>query len=100
MKLWQKDKDSLHDVTRFTVGNDREMDLYLASFDILGSLAHIQMLQSIGLLTESELKSLSSELKKIHQKIESGKFMLDDGAEDIHSQIEIELTKALSDIGK
>ena len=61
MKLWQKDKDSLQEVTRFTVGKDREMDLHLASFDVLGSLAHIQMLETIGLLTKDELKMLQVE---------------------------------------
>jgi argininosuccinate lyase len=100
MKLWQKDKDSLQEVTRFTVGLDREMDLHLASFDVLGSLAHIQMLQSIGLLTESELKTLAAELKSIFKKIEQGEFVLEPGIEDVHSQIELELTKKRGDVGK
>src|SRR5688572_25660786 len=100
MKLWQKDKDSLQEVTRFTVGQDREMDLYLAAFDVLGSLAHIQMLQSIGLLTNAELKTLSAELKNIFKKIEQGAFKMEEGSEDVHSQIELELTKKLGDVGK
>ena len=100
MKLWQKDKDSLQEVTRFTVGQDKEMDLYLAAFDVLGSLAHIQMLQSIGLLANAELKTLSAELKNIFKKIERGEFKLEEGSEDVHSQIELELTKKLGDVGK
>src|SRR5687767_12069453 len=100
MKLWQKDKDSLQEVTRFTVGQDKEMDLYLAAFDVLGSLAHIQMLQSIGLLTNAELKTLSAELKNIFKKIEQGAFKVEEGVEDIHSQVELELTKKLGDVGK
>ncbi|NOT73929.1 MAG: argininosuccinate lyase [Cyclobacteriaceae bacterium] len=100
MKLWQKDKDSLKEVTEFTTGSDRELDLYLASFDVLGSLAHITMLESIGLLTKDELKTLSSELKSIYKTIESGKFTIEDGVEDIHSQVELLLTKKLGDVGK
>lgn len=100
MKLWHKDKTSLKEVERFTVGKDREMDMYLARFDVLGSLAHIQMLQSIGLLQKNELDILSAELKNIYKKIESTKFQLEDGVEDIHSQVEMELTKKLGDVGK
>lgn len=100
MKLWQKDKASLKEVERFTVGQDQVMDMYLAKFDVLGSLAHIQMLQSIGLLTEEELKSLSAELKDIYARIESGEFKVEAGVEDIHSQVELELTKKLGETGK
>lgn len=100
MKLWHKDKTSLKEVERFTVGKDREMDMYLARFDVLGSLAHIQMLQSIGLLQKNELDILSAELKNIYKKIESTQFQLEDGVEDIHSQVEMELTKKLGDVGK
>src|SRR6478735_11449855 len=100
MKLWQKDKDSLQEVTRFTVGQDREMDLLLASFDAMGSLAHIQMLKSIGLLTEAEYKVLATELKSILKKIERGEFKVEEGSEDIHSQIELDLTKKRGDVGK
>lgn len=100
MKLWQKDKASLKEVEKFTVGLDQSMDLYLAKFDVLGSLAHIQMLQSIDLLTSEELKSLSVELKSIYKKIESGDFIVETGVEDIHSQVELELTKKLGETGK
>ena len=100
MKLWQKDKDSLSEVTRFTVGLDREMDLHLARFDVLGSLAHIQMLESVGLLTKEELSKLASELKTIYRQIIAGNFKIDEGVEDIHSQVELLLTKKLGDIGK
>ena len=100
MKLWQKDKTSLAAVEKFTVGRDQEMDMFLARFDVLGSLAHIQMLQSIGLLSEEELKVLSAELKNIYQKIELGEFKVEDGVEDIHSQVELELTKKRGDMGK
>lgn len=100
MKLWQKDKDSLQEVTRFTVGQDREMDLMMASFDVMGSLAHTQMLKSIGLLTEAEHKILATELKSILKKIEQGEFKVEEGSEDIHSQIELDLTKKRGDVGK
>lgn len=100
MKLWQKDKDSLKEVTDFTTGRDQEMDLYLAKFDVLGSLAHIQMLQSINLLAKDELTLLSNELKSIYREIEKGNFKIDEGVEDVHSQIELLLTKKLGDIGK
>ncbi len=100
MKLWQKDKASLKDVELFTVGQDQAMDMYLARFDVLGSLAHIRMLQSINLLTADELKILSAELKSIYKRIESGDFKVEEGVEDIHSQVELELTKKLGDVGK
>lgn len=100
MKLWQKDKTSLKEVEKFTVGLDQSMDMYLAKFDVLGSLAHIQMLQSINLLTAEELKLLSSELKSIYKRIESGDFKVEEGVEDIHSQVELELTKKLGETGK
>jgi argininosuccinate lyase len=100
MKLWQKNIDTSKQVEDFTVGNDREMDLYLAAFDVLGSLAHIQMLQSIGLITKNELPRLQSGLKKIYSQIEAGHFTLQDDVEDIHSQIELLLTKELGDAGK
>lgn len=100
MKLWQKDKASLKEVEKFTVGRDPEMDLYLARFDVLGSLAHIRMLESIGLLEKKELIQLSAELKTIYQRIESGSFKVEEGTEDIHSQVELELTKKLGDVGK
>jgi argininosuccinate lyase len=100
MKLWQKDKASLKEVETFTVGKDREMDMYLAAFDVLGSLAHIQMLESVGLLTKNELSQLQQELKNIYKQIEKGEFKLQDDVEDIHSQVELLLTQKLGDVGK
>lgn len=100
MKLWQKDKASLQEVDRFTVGKDREMDMFLARFDILGSLAHITMLESIGLLTKSELESLSGALKDLHKQVIAGDFEVEPGVEDIHSQVELLLTRKLGDVGK
>lgn len=100
MKLWQKDKNVSLEVEKFTVGNDRELDLYLAPFDVLGSLAHIKMLQSVGLLTADELKLLEDELKIIYVKTNSIEFKLQDAVEDIHSQIEFLLTDKLGDVGK
>ncbi|MBL7841998.1 MAG: argininosuccinate lyase [Cyclobacteriaceae bacterium] len=100
MKLWQKDKASLQEVEKFTVGQDQAMDMFLARFDVLGSLAHIQMLQSINLLTADELTALSAELKKIYKRIEAGDFVVAQGVEDIHSQVELELTKQLGETGK
>lgn len=100
MKLWQKDKRSLKEVEIFTVGKDREMDMYLAAFDVQGSLAHIEMLESVGLLTKDELKQLQAELKNIYQQIQKGEFKLQDDVEDIHSQVELLLTQKLGDVGK
>lgn len=100
MKLWKKDKDSLKTVETFTIGKDRELDMHLAPFDVLGSLAHIQMLESIGLLSKEELGKLSDELKLIYKRIEAGDFKIEDGVEDIHSQVELELTRKLGDAGK
>ena len=100
MKLWQKDKDSLKEVTRFTIGTDREMDTYLAPFDVLGSIAHIKMLASIKLLTKQELSLLTKELQAIYQTIGKGDFKIDTDVEDIHSQVELLLTQKLGDVGK
>lgn len=100
MKLWQKDKDALDEVTRFTVGNDQQTDLHLARFDVLGSLAHIKMLESIGLLTKVELNKLSTELKTIYDQMLGGEFRIEGGVEDVHSQVELLLTKKLGDVGK
>ncbi|SKA40011.1 argininosuccinate lyase [Chitinophaga eiseniae] len=100
MKLWQKDKASLDAVEKFTVGKDREMDAFLAPFDVLGSMAHITMLQSIGLLEAGELTILKQELKKIYQDIQDGNFVLEEGVEDIHSQVELLLTRRLGEVGK
>jgi argininosuccinate lyase len=100
MKLWQKDKASLREVEKFTVGKDQEMDLFLAPFDVLGSLAHITMLESIGLLTKDELEKLTRALKEIYAAIDRGDFSVEDGVEDVHSQVELTLTRSLGDIGK
>jgi argininosuccinate lyase len=100
MKLWQKDKVALKEVDKFTVGNDRELDTYLAPFDVLGSLAHIKMLESVGLLKKEELQLLEVELKNIYEQIQKGDFKLDTGVEDIHSQVELLLTQKLGDVGK
>jgi len=100
MKIWQKDTQALQEVEIFTVGKDREMDMYLASFDVLGSLAHIQMLESVGLLPQEDLKRLQAALKEIYKEIEAGHFSLQDDVEDIHSQVELLLTKKLGDAGK
>jgi argininosuccinate lyase len=103
MKLWQKDTplgDGGKEVEIFTIGKDREMDMYLAAFDVLGSLAHIEMLESVGLLTKNELTQLQKELKSIYQKIEKSEFKLQDDTEDIHSEVELLLTQKLGDVGK
>ena len=99
-KLWEKSVTVNHDVETYTVGRDREMDMYLARYDVLGSLAHIAMLQSIGLLTADELSILTSELRKIYAEIEEGQFEIEDGIEDVHSEVELLLTKRLGDVGK
>ncbi|MGN0212828.1 MAG: argininosuccinate lyase [Muribaculaceae bacterium] len=99
-KLWEKSVQVNHDVDTYTVGRDREMDLYLAKYDVLGSLAHIRMLESIGLLTADELRALTAGLRAIHAEIEAGEFAIEDGIEDVHSQVELMLTRRLGDIGK
>ena len=88
------------EIERFTVGRDREMDLYLAQDDVLGSMAHITMLESIGLLEADELKQLLAELRRIYADIQKGQFCIEDGIEDVHSQVELMLTRALGDMGK
>ncbi|VXD15882.1 argininosuccinate lyase [Marinoscillum sp. 108] len=100
MKLWQKSTDVNKRVEAFTIGNDQELDLLLAPYDILGSLAHIEMLESIGLLTGEELKVLSAELKQLYQLARAGELTIDPGMEDIHSQVEFLLTKKLGEVGK
>lgn len=100
MKLWQKDKIALKKVERFTVGKDCEMDLVLAPFDVLGNIAHAQMLATVGLLTNEEATLLVNELKVVYKKIEAGDFTMDEGVEDIHSQVEFLLTQKLGDTGK
>ncbi len=99
-KLWEKNYEVNAEIERFTVGRDREMDLYLAPYDVLGSMAHITMLESIGLLEASELKPLLAELKEIYALCQRGEFRIEDGVEDVHSQVELMLTRRLGDMGK
>lgn len=99
-KLWQKNVELNKEIEKFTVGKDRELDVFLAPYDVLGSMAHITMLESINLLTSSELKTLLAELKNIYRLAESGKFVIEDGVEDVHSQVELMLTRKLGDAGK
>ena len=99
-KLWDKGFSTAQEIERFTVGRDREMDLYLAESDVMGSMAHITMLESIGLLTSDELKTLLHELRAIRKEILEGKFTIEEGVEDVHSQIELMLTRRLGDMGK
>lgn len=99
-KLWEKNIQVDHEVDVFTVGKDREMDLYLAKYDVLGSMAHITMLESIGLLQKSELEALLEELRNIYAVAERGEFVIEEGIEDVHSQVELMLTRKLGDIGK
>ncbi len=99
-KLWEKNVQVNEEIEKFTVGRDREMDLYLAKYDVLGSMAHITMLESIGLLGSDELPKLLSELKNIYRLAEKGEFVIEDGVEDVHSQVELMLTRILGDMGK
>ncbi len=99
-KLWEKSVQVNKEIESFTVGLDREMDLYLAKHDVLGSMAHITMLESIGLLTSDELASLLEELKNIYSMAERGEFVIEEGVEDVHSQVELMLTRKLGDVGK
>jgi len=100
MKLWEKNFEINKEIERFTVGRDREMDLYLAKYDVLGSMAHVTMLESIGLLEKDELTELLAELKNIYQLAERGEFVIEDDVEDVHSQVEMLLTRKLGDMGK
>ena len=99
-KLWEKNVKVDHDVEAYTVGRDQEMDLYLAPYDVLGSMAHITMLQSIGLLEADELDVLLAELRNIYSVITDGNFVIEEGIEDVHSQVELMLTRKLGDVGK
>jgi argininosuccinate lyase len=100
MKLWHKNIEVDREVERFTIGKDREMDLYLAKADVLGSIAHGTMLESIGLLTSEELRQLLVELRSIYAGIDSGQFVIEEGVEDVHSQVELLLTRKLGNTGK
>lgn len=99
-KLWEKNTEVNQEIEKFTVGRDRELDLYLARYDVLGSMAHITMLESIGLLGKDELPVLLEELRRIHADIEAGRFTIEEGVEDVHSQVELLLTRKLGDMGK
>ena len=99
-KLWEKNFEINKEIERFTVGRDREMDMYLAKYDVLGSMAHITMLESIGLLEKDELAQLLAELKDIYATCERGEFVIEEGIEDVHSQVELMLTRSLGDMGK
>ena len=99
-KLWDKGYDINDEIARFTVGRDRELDLYLAKHDVLGSMAHITMLESVGLLEKNELEALLRELRNIYAEAEAGRFEIEEGIEDVHSQVELLLTRRLGDMGK
>ena len=99
-KLWEKSTQVDAKIEAFTVGCDREMDVFLAKYDVLGSMAHIRMLESVGLLQADELASLLDELKNIYQLAEKGEFEIEEGVEDVHSQVEMLLTRKLGDVGK
>ena len=100
MKLWDKGYEINSQIESYTVGRDREMDLYLAQDDVLGSMAHITMLQSIGLLEKNELPALLAELRNIYSQAVDGNFQIEDGIEDVHSQVELMLTRKLGEMGK
>lgn len=100
VKIWDKGFSVNEQVEKFTVGHDRELDLFLAKYDVLGSLAHTRMLQSIGLLTAEELEKIQTELKAIYHAAEAGKFEIEPDVEDVHSQVELLLTRQLGDVGK
>jgi argininosuccinate lyase len=100
MKLWQKNYQVDKSIDTFTVGNDRDLDLYMAKFDVLGSLAHTRMLEKVGLLTAEDLEQVQQGLKDIYYEIEAGNFTIEDGVEDVHSQVEMLLTRRLGEVGK
>ena len=100
MKIWDKGFSIDKRIEKFTIGHDRELDVWLAPFDVLGSMAHSQMLHKIGLLEKAELEALLDGLKEIYQQVEAGNFEIEEGIEDVHSQVELILTRKLGDIGK
>ena len=99
-KLWDKGFEINAEIEKYTVGRDRELDLYLAQDDVLGSMAHITMLESIGLLEKDELTALIAQLKEIYSQALQGDFEIEDGIEDVHSQVELMLTRSLGEMGK
>ena len=98
--LWTKNVHMAAEIERFTIGRDRELDLYLAPYDLLGSMAHIIMLEHIGLLTADELETLLAALRRLYAQAKEGQFVIEEGVEDVHSQVELMLTRELGDIGK
>ena len=100
MKLWEKNFEVNKEIERFTVGRDRELDLLLAPYDLLGSMAHITMLEHIGLLDKDELPVLLDELRKLYAMCQEGQFVIEEDVEDVHSQVELMLTRRLGDMGK
>jgi len=100
MKLWDKGTPVNKAIEDFTVGKDRELDLYLAQYDILGSMAHVTMLESVGLIEKEELPVLLEKLKELYSEAVKGNFKIEEGVEDVHSQVEFLLTKELGDLGK
>jgi argininosuccinate lyase len=99
-KIWQKNTDSIQLVDAFTVGRDRDLDSQMAAFDVLGSLAHTRMLETIGLLSKEDLDVVQRELKTIYRETEQGNFTIEPEVEDVHSQVELELTRRIGDAGK
>lgn len=100
MKLWDKGTPVNKAIEEFTVGRDRELDIYLATHDILGSMAHVTMLESVGLIGKDELPELIEALQKLYKEAEAGRFTIEEGVEDVHSQVEFLLTQSLGDLGK
>jgi len=100
MKLWDKGAAIDKKIEAFTIGQDKVLDLELAPFDVLGSIAHAKMLQKIGLLTAEELAQLTTALQGIYKEVNAGNFTIEEGIEDVHSQVELQLTRQLGDIGK
>lgn len=99
-KLWEKNFEVNAEIERFTVGKDRDMDMYLAKYDVIGSIAHVTMLESIGLIDSDELPKITAELKNIYRMCEQGQFTIEEGVEDVHSEVELMLTRKLGDLGK
>ena len=101
MKLWNKDQTTLSEsIEKFTVGNDKIFDVQLAKYDVIGSIAHAKMLHSIGILNDEEIVAVENALQQILQKINERKFVIQENVEDVHSQIEMMLTKMIGDAGK
>lgn len=100
MKLWDKGTDTHREIERFTVGKDRELDIHLAPYDIMGSIAHAMMIADAGLISGAERDQLVEELRVIYRQVRAGRFVIEDGVEDVHSQVEKLLTESLGDVGK